>query len=140
MRGDSPLRLRPIGEHADLVRERLARLGGAELVDDAERAEFVVMTSEDLAELVEEAEATASYRRTLGRETVPHHVVRRLLAGENSVRIWREYRGHSLRELAERAGVGAGYLSQIENGGRQGSFDTRKKIAAALDLDLDDLT
>jgi DNA-binding Xre family transcriptional regulator len=137
---DTPLRLRPIGDHVALVRERLARLAGAELVDEAERAELVVMTPEDLAELVEDAEATAAYHRTLGREAVPHQVVRRLLTGENPVRVWREHRGHSLRQLAERAGVGTGYLSQIENGERKGTVETLKKIAAALEVDLDDLT
>jgi DNA-binding Xre family transcriptional regulator len=137
---DTPLRLRPVGEHAALVRQRLAGLAGAELVDDAERAELVVMTPEDLAELVEDAEATAAYFRTLGQETVPHELVRRVLAGENPVRVWREHRGSSLRQLAERAGIGVGYLSQIENGERKGTVATLKKIAGALDIDLDDLT
>ena len=41
-----PLRLRPLGEHAALVRDRLAGLTGAELVDDPDRAELVVMTPE----------------------------------------------------------------------------------------------
>lgn len=137
---DAPLRLRPIGEHAARVRERLAGLAGAELVDEAERAELVVMTPEDLADLIEDAEATAAYHRTLGRETVPHELARRLLAQENPVRVWREHRGCSLRRLAERARIGVGYLSQIENGERKGTVATLKKIAAALDIDLDDLT
>jgi hypothetical protein len=98
---DTPLRLRPIGEHSQLVRERLAKLAGAELVDEAERAELVVMTPEDLADLIEEAEATAAYYRTLGHETVPHQVVCRLLAGENPVRVWRASR--SLLAPARRA-------------------------------------
>ncbi|HEY2539266.1 MAG TPA: helix-turn-helix transcriptional regulator [Stellaceae bacterium] len=71
---------------------------------------------------------------------MPHQVVTRLLAGENPVRVWREHRGHSLRQLAERAGIGTGYLSQIENRERKGTVETLKKIAAALDVDLDDLT
>ena len=53
--------------------------------------------------------------------------------------MWREHRGHSLRQLAKRAGVGSGYLWQIENGERKGTVETMKKIAAALDVDLDDL-
>jgi transcriptional regulator with XRE-family HTH domain len=71
---------------------------------------------------------------------VPIGVLYRLIARENPVRMWREHRGHSLRQLAVRAGVGIGYLSQIENGERKGTVDTLKKIAAALDVDLDDLT
>jgi transcriptional regulator with XRE-family HTH domain len=67
-------------------------------------------------------------------------VIDRLIARENPVRVWREHRGHSLRQLAQRAGMGIGYLSQIENGERKGTVDTLKKIAAALNVDLDDLT
>ena len=135
-----PLRLRPLGEHAALVRDRLAGLTGAELVDDPDHAELVVMTPEDLAELIEDAAATAVYHRTRDQERVPIGVVDRLIARENPVRVWREHRAHSLRQLAERAGVGIGYLSQIENGERKGTVATLKKIAAALDVDLDDLT
>ena len=135
-----PLRLRPLGEHAALVRDRLAALAGAELVDDPDRAELVVMTPEDLAELVEDAAATAAYQRTRDQACVPIGVVDRLIARENPVRVWREHRGHTLRELGGRAGIGTGYLSQIENGERKGTVETLKKIAAALDVDLDDLT
>ena len=135
-----PLRLRPLGEHAALVRDRLTALTGAELVEDPDRAELVVMTPEDLADLVEDAAATAAYHRTRDQERVPIGVVDRLIAGENPVRVWREHRGHSLRQLAEQAGVGIGYLSQIENGERKGTVETLKKIATALDVDIDDLT
>ena len=87
-----------------------------------------------------DAAATAAYHRTRDQQRVPMGVVDRLIARENPIRIWREHRGHSLRQLAERAGVGIGYLSQIENGERKGTVGTLKKIAAALDVDLDDLT
>ena len=135
-----PLRLRPLGEHAALVRDRLTALTGAELVDDPDRADLVVMTPEDLAELIEDAAATAAYHRSCGQEYVPIAVIDRLIARENPVRVWREHRGHSLRQLAERAGIGIGYLSQIENGERNGTVETLKKVAAALEVDLDDLT
>ncbi len=132
-----PLRMRPLGEHAALVRDRLAALAGAEFVDDPDRAELVVMTPDDLADLIEDAAATAAYHRTRDQECVPIGVVDRLIAGDNPVRVWREHRGHSLRHLAE---IGIGYPSQIENGDRKGTVETLKKIAGALDVDLDDLT
>jgi len=135
-----PLRLRPVGEHAALVRDRLTALTGAELVEDPDRAELVVMTPEDLADLVEDAAATAAYHRTRNQERVPIGVVDRLIARENPVRVWREHRGRSLRQLAKQAVVGIGYLSQIENGERKGTVETLKKIATALDVDIDDLT
>ena len=126
-----PSRLHPLGAHAALVRDHLTALTGAELV---------VMTPEDLALLIEDAAATAAYHRTRDSTARAVGVVDRLIARENPVRKWREHRGHSLRQLAERAGVGIGYLSQIENGERKGTVGTLKKIAAALDVDLDDLT
>ena len=102
-----PSRLHPLGAHAALVRDHLTALTGAELV---------VMTPEDLAVLIEDAAATAAYHRTRDQQRVPMGVVDRLIARENPIRVWREHRGHSLRQLAERAGIGIGCLSQIENG------------------------
>ena len=52
-------------------------------------------------------EATAAHLRTRDQEAIPDAVVGRLLDGENPVRVWREYRGLSLRSLAERAGISA---------------------------------
>ena len=135
-----PLRLRPVGAHIAQLRERLAALPGAELVDDPARAELVVMTPEDLAELIEESEATAAYHRSRDQERVPIELVDRLLAGENPVKVWREYRGLSQRALAARAGLNFTYLSQIETGARKGPVQTMKKLAEALGVDLDDLT
>jgi transcriptional regulator with XRE-family HTH domain len=45
----------------------------------------------------------------------------------------------SLAALADQAGIGKGYLLQIENGERTGMIDTMKKLAGALGLELDDL-
>jgi transcriptional regulator with XRE-family HTH domain len=70
---------------------------------------------------------------------VPVRVIDRRIAKENPVRVWREYRSRSLRQLAARAGIGVGYLSQIENGQREGTAEPLKKVAAALDIDLGDL-
>ena len=122
------------------MRDRLTAVSGTELVDDLDRADLVVMTPEDLAEMIEDLKATAACHRTRGQEWVPARVIDHLIAKENPVRVWREHRGRSLRQLAARAGIGAGYLSQIENGQRKGTVETLTKIAAALDIDLDDLT
>ncbi|TPL64876.1 helix-turn-helix transcriptional regulator [Mesorhizobium sp. B2-3-15] len=72
-------------------------------------------------------------------ELIPVAVVNRILDGENKIRVWREHRGISARDLAEKTEISTGYLSQIETGTRDGSFDTIKRIAAALNLSVDDL-
>jgi DNA-binding XRE family transcriptional regulator len=103
-------------------------------------AEFVLLPADELAEIVEDAAALAAYERTRGEETVPFAVVDRLLANENAVKVWREHRGLTLTALAGRAGIGKGYLSQIEHGTRHGPVATMQKLADALNVDLDDLT
>jgi transcriptional regulator with XRE-family HTH domain len=44
-----------------------------------------------------------------------------------------------LNALADKAGIGRGYLSQIESGSRSGTVATLRKLAAVLAVDLDDL-
>ena len=112
----------------------------AQPVEETDKADLVVIRPGDLEELLEDAAATAAFRNTHGQETVPAELVSRLVGGENPVKVWREHRGLSQRALAERAGLNFAYLSQIETGARKGPVATMKKLAAALDLDLGDLT
>jgi DNA-binding XRE family transcriptional regulator len=133
-------RIRALGDGADMVRAYVAaRLPDAVLVGEGETADLVVMRPEDFDELLEDAAATAAWHRTRDEETVPAAVVDRLLAGESPIRVWREHRGMTLTALAAAAGIGKGYLSQLEKGERQGPTATLKQIAAALRVDLDDL-
>jgi DNA-binding XRE family transcriptional regulator len=75
----------------------------------------------------------------LGGEHIPSAIVDRLAKGEQPVRVWREYRGLSLRTLAEKAGISAAMLSEIEHAKKEGSVRTLSALAGALGLDLDDL-
>jgi ribosome-binding protein aMBF1 (putative translation factor) len=72
-------------------------------------------------------------------ELVPAEIVKRILDGENKVRTWRMHRGLSARELAAATGLSAPYISEIEGGKKEGSISAMKKIADALNVDLDDL-
>lgn len=72
-------------------------------------------------------------------ELIPAGFAARILDGENPVRVWREYRGISIKELAGKAGITAAYLSQIETGVREGKVSTMKALADSLDLAVDDL-
>jgi len=64
---------------------------------------------------------------------------RRLLDGESPVRVWRERRGRSQRELATTAGVSAGYLAEIETGRKPGSVAALGRLAKALRVQIEDL-
>jgi ribosome-binding protein aMBF1 (putative translation factor) len=72
-------------------------------------------------------------------ELIPAAFANRIIDGENPVRVWREFRELSVKDLAAKAGISAAYLSQIEGGNREGSVATMKALATALGLDLDDL-
>ncbi|MBJ7415351.1 MAG: helix-turn-helix domain-containing protein [Niveispirillum sp.] len=72
-------------------------------------------------------------------EILPGDMVKALCAGANPVRVWREHRGLSGRELAEASGVNAAYLSEIETGKKPGSAIALRKLAAVLHIDMEDL-
>jgi mRNA interferase RelE/StbE len=100
------------------------------------RAEYerLLAAAEDL-----EALQTVERARANPEEGMPHALVVRLVAGESPVRLFREQRGLSGAELARRAGVDVVQLHDIETGKRRGSVDTLKKIAAVLEVPLDDI-
>ncbi|MDK1490507.1 helix-turn-helix transcriptional regulator [Sinorhizobium sp. 7-81] len=97
------------------------------------------------AEMAEDEADIAAVERFHARlasgdeELIPAEFVNRMLDGENRIKVWREYRAMTLRDLAAKADVSPAYLSQIESGKRDGTFDTIKKIAAALDITVDEL-
>ena len=72
-------------------------------------------------------------------ESFPIEVADRLLAGENAVKVYREYRGLTQKRLAKQIGINVVYLSQIETGRRTGSTKTLTKLAELLNVDLEDL-
>ncbi len=72
-------------------------------------------------------------------ETFPIAVADRLLAGANAIKVFREYRGMTQKQLAKEIGINVLYLSQIETGRRTGSISTLTKLADSLNVDLEDL-
>jgi DNA-binding XRE family transcriptional regulator len=72
-------------------------------------------------------------------ELFPAEVVDRLIAGENPIRVFRRYRGMTQEQLARLAGTNPVYISQIERMKRRGSLDLNRRLAKALDVDIDDL-
>lgn len=104
-------------------------------------AEFVRLADDALLEHLsdEDFAAVAALRHADGGETVPAHVVNRLIAGENPLKVWREHRGMSQKALAEAVGTTGVYISQIETGIRNASAKLRARLAEALSVDLDDL-
>jgi len=121
----------------------------AQIIEKDGRPEFAVIPYEDYRHFLELLEDEADARvvaefheaYTAGREIlVTDEIVRRELAGESSIKLWREHRGLTQQELATRAGISKPYLSQIETGKRQGTVETLSAIARSLDVPLDVLT
>lgn len=96
----------------------------------------------DAAEMAFDVAAYDEAKRRLAsgeEDLLPSEMVKRILSGENPIRVWREHRGMSVKALAESVGIAAAYLSQVETGKRDGTVDTFRKIAAALSITIDDL-
>ena len=115
----------------------------AQIIEKDGRPEFAVIPYADyehFLELIEDeadartvAEFHADY--TAGKAfLIPEDILRRELAGESPVKLWRIQRNMTQQELSGRAGISKPYLSQIETGKRQGTVETLKAIARALDV------
>ncbi len=109
---------------------------------------FAVVPIELWRELLEKAEALDDIRAhddaadalaRGGEELLPAEIAERLAQGGNPVKVWREYRGLTQRELADKAGLAQAYIAQIETGRRKGTVDVYKRLAEALRVDIDDL-
>lgn len=68
---------------------------------------------------------------------LPKAVVDRLAAGENPIRVIREWRDMTQLEITFRTDVSQSYLSDLENGRRRGTADVLAKIARALKVPLE---
>lgn len=97
-----------------------------------------------LCDSADDADDATIARQRLGEiksgkiEPIPHEVIERLYGGgENPILVWREYRGLTQAQLATRVGIDRAYLSLIETGKREGRASTLRRLADALDCDLD---
>lgn len=119
---------------------------GAQIVEIAgqKMAMLPIADYERLLDLAEDkfdfhAAAVAEKRRGEGEEYVPASIVDRIIAGENAMRVWRQYRGLTLQQLGDMVGVGQTHLSQMETGSRRGAPRLWRKIAGALQVSTDDI-
>ena len=116
------------------------------ILDEQGRPAFAVipwMLYKRLSELDSNFELSDKERYDIANfadeEAFPIDVVDRLLAGVNAVKVYREYRGMTQKQLAEGVGINAVYLSQIETWRRTGSTATLTKLADSLNVDLEHL-
>jgi DNA-binding XRE family transcriptional regulator len=87
----------------------------------------------------ERCAVSAEQRRADGEEYLSVEMLDRLLAGESALRVWRKHRGLKQLELAALSGVVNSQISNIERGERNASLETWRRLAKALQVDLDDI-
>ena len=71
------------------------------------------------------------------KASLPKEIVDRLTAGENPIRVLREFRRYTQAELVVALEITQGYLSDLETGKRKGPMELHRKIAAALGVPLE---
>lgn len=101
------------------------------------RAEYDALVAgfdpEDAAD-VAAFDAAMSALNAGATERLPPEVSAFLTSGDRRLKAVRKWRGLSQVELAGKAGIGQGYLSDVESGRRSGSPATIDAIALALDV------
>ena len=112
------------------------------------KPEWAVIPYADYLQLVEQAEMlqdSLDYDQAKAAvesgedEIIPAEVVYAILDGKSPVLAWREVRGLTQRQVAEKAGISVPYLSQLEAGKRTASVKVLAALARVLQVTLDDL-
>ena len=106
--------------------------------------ETVTLSREEYDDLVaarDMLEDVVAYDRAMAgsADALPHALMARLVDGEPPLGIFREWRGVSVAELSARSGVGPDEIEALERGAEPRSVASLKAIAAALDIEVDEL-
>lgn len=121
-----------------MMNVRFAEVDGVRMATlPAADYEKLIDAAEDRADA--RAAEAAEARRNAGEEYVPSAVVDRILAGENPLRVWRQYRGLTLAKLGASAAIKSSYLSEMELGKKSGSPRVWRALADELGVDVDDI-
>jgi DNA-binding XRE family transcriptional regulator len=119
-----------------------------QIINQNGQPEWAVLPYEEYLQLVEQAEMLQDIQDfdTLGEavrngteELLPAAVVFALASEGNPLKVWREYRGFTQQQLAEKVGISVPFLSQIETGKRKASIGVLINFASILQVDVDDL-
>ena len=82
----------------------------------------------------EDAYLAKRYKAARARDDteIPWEIAKRIVAGENAVKVYRQWRGLTQDALARKVDSAKAYVSQIETGAKPGGRAILRKIAAAL--------
>lgn len=99
--------------------------------------DYVALAGEDDA--AEHAGLIVLAEKTRGEDALPLAVVERIIKRENPLKVFREWRGLTQRELAEKGKLAKLYVSQLETGHRRIGAAAAKKLAPVLDISVQTL-
>ena len=72
--------------------------------------------------------------------TIPHGVAKLILLEDyNIIKAWRKYKGLSQREMAEKMGIKQSSYSRHEKPGGKVGIDTLRRIAIAMDINVEQI-
>ncbi len=87
----------------------------------------------------EDAIERAAAESAVNDEALPLDVAKRIINGDNQIKVYREYRSLTQKALADQVGTKPVYISQIETGASNPSTKLLRKLAGALGVTIDDL-
>jgi DNA-binding XRE family transcriptional regulator len=120
-----------------------------QIIERDGKPEWAILPYEEYLQLLEQAELLEDIRdfdeisaaiERGDEELIPAEVVNAILDGKNPIKVWREYRGLTQQQLADKARISKPYLSQIETWKRTGATSVLSAIAKALDVTLEQVT
>ena len=86
----------------------------------------------------EDRDAVRAYKSRKD-ETFPATVAEALIDGKHPIKVYRQYRGLTQQQLADKVGKSKIYIAKLEGGERKGSVGMMTAIARVLGIDLDQL-
>lgn len=119
-----------------------------QVINQNGKPEYAVLPYRDYLALVEQAEMLDDIKtydeikRSISsgeEELIPASIVNALADGENPIKVWREYRKLTQQQVAEKIGTSVPFVSQLETAKRKASIDVMRKLASALQVDIEDL-
>lgn len=115
-----------------------------QVISQQGQAVFVVLPYEEYQKLLaalEDVEDIEAIEAALNEdaERFPLALVERIAAGENAIKVFREYRRLTRAEVADKVGISRQYLAQLESGQRNGTLQSIKKIAQILQVNVEDI-
>jgi DNA-binding XRE family transcriptional regulator len=123
-----------------MTKVQFIKTAGGEELAILPKSEYERLLAQAVSEDTGTARIVRRARTALSAGTeimLPKAVVDRLAAGENPIRVMREWREMTQAELVVAVGITQGYLSELEAGKRRGPITLHQKMALALGVPID---